>query len=165
MNQLETFKSIKTFLFDVDGVMTNGDILVLDDGKLLRRMNAKDGLALKMAVKRGFKIGIITGGNSEGVKIRLNNLGIEDIYLSAHDKLSAYENFIQKYKIDPGTILYMGDDLPDVPVLRRVGLPTCPVDAVKEAREIAKYISPYSGGNGCVRDVIEKVLRLQEKWD
>ena len=164
MNQLETFKTIETFLFDVDGVMTEGDVLVLDDGKLLRTMNVKDGLAIKMAIKAGFKIGVITGGNSEGVRIRLNSLGIQDIYTEAHDKLAAFETFVNKYNLDPGTILYMGDDLPDYPVLRRVGLPTCPNDAVTEIKEIAQYVSPFLGGKGCVRDVIEKVMRLQEKW-
>lgn len=164
MNQLETFKGIKTFIFDVDGVMTDSEVLVLEDGKLLRKMNIRDGYALKMAVKAGYKIAVITGGKSEGVRSRLQALGITDIYLGYQDKLEAYEEFIAIYDINEDTILYMGDDLPDYQVMRRVGFPTCPKNAAMEIIQLSQYISPLKGGEGCVRDVIEKVLKLNKDW-
>ena len=163
MNQLESFKTISTLIFDVDGVMTNSESLVMDDGKLLRKVNMKDGYALKRATEH-LKIAVITGGNSTGIIRRLQSLGIADIFTGAHDKLNVFENYVRSNQIDPGRILYMGDDLPDYPVMRKVGLPTCPSDAVKEIIKVAQYISPYKGGQGCVRDVIEKVLLLQNKW-
>lgn len=164
MNQLEPFQHIHTFIFDVDGVLTNNEVLVTEDGRLLRQMNVRDGLAIKMAVKAGYRVCVITGGKSEGVKTRLEGLGVQDIYLDKQDKLEAYNEFVSIYDLDPEAILYMGDDLPDYPVMRRVGLPTCPRDACSEIIEIAKYISPQNGGDGCARDVIEKVMRLQGKW-
>lgn len=165
MNQLEDFAKIKTFIFDVDGVMTNSRIIILENGKLIREMNMKDGLALKMAAQQGYQIAVISGGKSEGVRERLKNLGISDLYFGVEDKLAAFETFLETYKLDTTNILYMGDDLPDFQVMRRVGLPTCPSDAVQEVKTIAQYISPFAGGDGCVRDVIEKVMRLQGKWD
>lgn len=164
MNQLETFKGIKTFIFDVDGVMTNSELLVLEDGKLLRKMSIRDGFALKMAVNAGYKIAVITGGKSEGVRNRLRALGIVDIYLGYQDKLEAYEEFIYAYDINEDTILYMGDDIPDYQVMRRVGFPTCPQNAATEIIQLSQYVSPYNGGEGCVRDVIEKVLKLNYQW-
>ena len=118
MNQLEHFNNITTFIFDVDGVLTNSQVLVLEDGKLLRSMNVKDGYALKLAIQKGYRICIITGGKSEGVKIRLQDLGIKDIYLGQSDKMEAYEEYIYLYDLSPENILYMGDDLPDVPVMK-----------------------------------------------
>lgn len=164
MNQLETFKGIKTFIFDVDGVMTNSELLILEDGKLLRKMSIRDGYALKMAVNAGYKIAVITGGKSEGVRSRLRALGIVDIYLGYQDKLEAYEEFIHAYEINEDTILYMGDDIPDYQVMRRVGFPTCPQNAATEILQLSQYVSPYNGGEGCVRDVIEKVLKLNYQW-
>ncbi len=164
MNQLETFRGIKTFIFDVDGVMTNSDLIVFEDGKLLRKMSIRDGFALKMAVLAGYKVAVITGGKSEGVKLRLQGLGITDIYSGYQDKLEAYEELIYTYELDEEYILYMGDDIPDYAVMRRVGFPTCPSNAVPEIVELAHYISPYEGGAGCVRDVIEKVLKLNGNW-
>ncbi len=127
-------------------------------------MNTRDGLALKKAVQAGYNLCVITGGKSEGVKIRLKNLGINDIYTGVDDKLEAYEEYIAAYDLNSDHILYMGDDLPDLDVMWKVGLPTCPSDAAPELLEMAKYISPHVGGRGCVRDVIEKVLRLNEQW-
>lgn len=164
MNQLEKFRNIHTFIFDVDGVLTNNEVLVLDDGQLLRKMNMRDGLAIKMAVNAGYRICIISGGKSEGVRKRLEGLGVRDIYLSQQEKLEAYEEFVTLNELNQEGILYMGDDLPDYPIMRKVGLPTCPKDAAREIFEIAKYISPFNGGAGCARDVIEKVLKLQGKW-
>lgn len=164
MNNLEKFRDIRTFIFDVDGVMTGNKILLLEDGSLLREMNVRDGLALKLAVQSGYGICIITGGQSEGVRLRLQGLGIKDIFLGKHAKLQTFEEYVHSNDLNPEEILYMGDDIPDFPVMRRVGLAACPKDAVKEVFQIANYISPYNGGQGCVRDVIEKVMRLQNKW-
>lgn len=164
MNPLEKFNSIDTLIFDVDGVMTDSRLRVQEDGTLLRTMNVRDGYALKRAVQAGLTVCIITGGRSEGVAIRLRNLGVQHIYHSIQDKLGAYQQFIEKYEIDEERTLYMGDDLPDFDVMRKVELPCCPRDAAHEIVEIAQYVSPYDGGDGCVRDVIEKILRLQDKW-
>jgi 3-deoxy-D-manno-octulosonate 8-phosphate phosphatase (KDO 8-P phosphatase) len=165
MNQLEKFRDIHTFLFDVDGVFTNNDILIMENGELLRQMNVRDGYAVKHAVQQGYRIGVITGGRSDGVRRRFEALGISDVFLGRSEKIEAYEEFIDEYGLDPEGILYMGDDLPDYPVMRRVGLPACPNDAIPEILNIALYVSPYAGGAGCVRDVIEKVMRLQHKWE
>ncbi len=164
MNQLETFTSVEMFIFDVDGVFTNSQVLVLEDGKLLRKMNIKDGLAVKKAVGQGYRIAIVSGGKSEGMRHRFKDLGITELHFGVTDKLKVYEELIRTYDQDPGKILYMGDDVTDYPVLRRVGLPTCPNDAVSDVMGIAQYVSPKAGGEGCVRDVIEKTLRLQGKW-
>lgn len=163
-NILSRFKGIHTFIFDVDGVLTNGEVLVLEDGKLLRKMNVRDGQAIRMAVNEGFRILILTRGKSEGVVSRLRELGVQDIIYNLDIKLKAYEEFLDAYDLDEDGILYMGDDLPDFEVMRRVGLPTCPNDAVPEIREICHYISPLKGGEGCVRDVIEKVMKLNGVW-
>jgi 3-deoxy-D-manno-octulosonate 8-phosphate phosphatase (KDO 8-P phosphatase) len=164
MNHLEIFSTIHTFIFDVDGVMTNNEVIITEKGELLRKMNVRDGLAIKMAIEKGFKIAVITGGRSEGVIKRLEALGIQDIYSGKSDKLEAFDEFVNQYDLDPLGILYMGDDLPDYPVMRRVGLATCPRNAAPELFPIANYVSPYNGGEGCVRDVIEKVMRLQGNW-
>lgn len=164
MNQLEKFRDIRTFIFDVDGVLTNNEVLVTEDGQLLRTMNVRDGYAIKHAIESGYRICIITGGRSEGVRKRLEMLGVQDIYVNRQEKLNAYEEYIQAYKLDEGEILYMGDDLPDYPVMRRVGLPVCPNDATHELLEIAQYVSPLAGGMGCARDVIQKVMLLHGTW-
>lgn len=164
MNQLEQFKEIETFIFDVDGVLTDSQVLVMEDGKLLRKMNVRDGYAIKLAVTKGYNVCIITGGRSEGVKIRLQGLGVKDIYLGSSNKLEAYEDYIYAYELEEGKILYMGDDMPDEPVMRRVGLPACPANAAPEIISVARYISPAPGGEGCARDVIEKVLKLNGHW-
>lgn len=165
MNNLEVFQQIHTFIFDVDGVLTNSQLLVMEDGQLLRQMNVRDGYALKRAVEEGYKVVIISGGKSEGVRIRLQNLGVPDIYLGIHYKLETYEEVVDMYELDEGGILYMGDDIPDYEVMRRVGLPCCPANAAPEIKAVAQYISGYKGGDGCVRDVIEKVLKLNGHWD
>ncbi len=163
-NILSRFKDIHTFIFDVDGVLTNNDLLVTEKGELLRRMNARDGFALKRAVQHGYNVMILTGGNSQGVISRLKDLGIRDVIWGVENKLGAYEEYLDAYDLDEEGIIFMGDDLPDFEVLRRVGLPCCPQDAVPEILELAQYVSPVKGGNGCARDVIEKVLRLQHHW-
>lgn len=164
MNQLENFRNINTFIFDVDGVLTNSQVLVLEDGKLLRSMNIRDGFAIKEAIKQGYRICIITGGKSTGVKKRLQNLGVKDIYLGQTDKMEAFEEYLYTYDLNAEHILYMGDDLPDLPVMKKVAVAACPRDAAPEVIGSANYVSGTNGGAGCARDVIEKVMRLQGKW-
>ena len=144
---------INTLIFDVDGVLTNGIVTVLSNGELIRQMNIKDGYALRAAVNAGLKVCIITGGKNEGVKIRLENLGIKDVYMGAHDKIEQYHELVDMY------------NLPDYPVMKLVGLACCPNDAATEIQQISKYISDKKGGEGCVRDIIEQILRVQGKWD
>lgn len=158
------FKNISTFIFDIDGVLTDGTVLVLDGGLQARRMHIKDGFALQMAAKNGYRILAISGGNSPQVTDRLNRLGINDVHMSVLDKKLFVEDYMQKNSLKAAEVLYMGDDLPDIPAMSMVGLSSCPSDAVNEVKEIAQYISPLNGGFGCVRDVIEKVLRQNDHW-
>lgn len=164
MNVLELFKDITTFVFDVDGVMTDGTVLLLENGLQARQMHIKDGLALQMALTNGYRVYVISGGASEPVIRRLQYLGVEEIHLGLKDKLKFFEGICEQHKLQWREILYMGDDLPDVPVLEKVGLPCCPKDAALEVKTISKYISSAKGGKGCVRDVIEKVLKLNNHW-
>lgn len=161
----EYLEHITTFIFDVDGVLTDGIVSITTNGELLRSMNVKDGYAMKTALHAGFHICIISGGSNGGVKMRLEGLGIKDIYLGAHDKIEQYQEFISKYDIKAENCLYMGDDIPDIPVMRKVGLSACPQDAVSEVKSISKYVSHKHGGKGAVRDVIEQVMKVQDKWD
>lgn len=155
---------ITTFVFDVDGVFTDGTVLITSTGELLRKMSIKDGYALKTALQKGYKVCIITGGTNEGVRARLKGLGVTDIYLGADRKEEYLEEYLEIYKIDPKAVLYMGDDLPDIPALQMVALPTCPQNAAPEVKEICRYISPKNGAEGCVRDVIEQVLKVRGDW-
>lgn len=164
MNVLEHFQDISTFVFDVDGVMTDGSVLLLENGLQARKMNIKDGLALQMALTNGYRVLILSGGASEPVISRLQYLGLSEIHLGLKDKLRSLEIYLEQNNIRWEHTLYMGDDLPDVPVLEKVGLACCPADAVIEVKKICKYISPVPGGSGCVRDVIEKVLKLNDHW-
>ncbi|WP_026899118.1 KdsC family phosphatase [Daejeonella oryzae] len=161
---LEKFKFIKAFVFDVDGVLTDGIVHVTESGEQLRQFNIKDGYALQLAIKRGFKIAVISGGHSQGVKIRLNGLGIDEVFLGADSKTEIYSEFLSKNSLSAEQVMYMGDDIPDLPPMQMAGIPVCPADAVSEIKEISLYISHRDGGKGCVRDVIEKVLKLQNKW-
>ncbi len=160
----EYLKHITTFIFDVDGVLTDGTVFINTEGELLRTMSIKDGYALKTAVQQGYNVCIISGGKNEGVRKRLKGLGLTDIYLGAHHKVEQLDEYLDIYNIKSENVLYMGDDIPDMPVMQMVGLPTCPQDAVAEIKEISKYVSFKKGGKGCVRDVIEQVLKVQGKW-
>jgi len=161
----EIFPQIDTLIFDVDGVLTNGIVTVFPDGKLVRQMNIKDGYALKAAVEAGLRVCIISGGKNEGVRTRLQNLGIKDIYLGAHNKIEQYNELVSRYNLKPENVMYMGDDIPDYPVMQSIGMPCCPNDAAREIQEISLYISDKKGGEGCARDVIEQIMRVQGKWD
>ena len=163
-NYKENLINIKAFIFDVDGVLTDGKLLITDSGELLRSMNVKDGFAMKFAIDNGFKIGIISGGTNEAVKSRLERLGIEEIHLKSHDKIIHFENFIKKYQFDSDNILVMGDDIPDIPIIKAAGIGTCPQDAVPEVKSVCQYVSKNNGGKGAVRDVIEQVMKIQNKW-
>lgn len=161
----EDLIKIKAFVFDVDGVFSKSGLLLDSDGELLRTMSIKDGFIVRYAAKIGYPIGIISGGNSESVRIRFNNLGVKDVYLNSMNKIKDFNHFISKNKINPSEVLFMGDDMPDYDIMVSVGLPTCPLDAAEEIRAVSKYISDRNGGYGCVRDVIEQVLRSQGKWN
>ena len=163
-NFKEELRKVKAFVFDVDGVLSNAKIYLHPGNEMMRSANIKDGYAIQYAVRKGYPICIITGGNSEAVEERFKNLGVTDIYLRSRNKMKDLEDFLGRYDFGPENILYMGDDLPDYPVMKVIGFPTCPSDAVEEIKSISMYISDKSGGEGCVRDVIEQVLRLQGKW-
>jgi len=163
-NYREGLIKIKAFIFDVDGVLGSDKVLLYSDGEILRTMNVKDGFALQYAVRKGYKIGIITGGASVLVRSRFERLGIHDIYLKSRNKIEDLNDFTSKYGLSEEEILYMGDDLPDYEVMHHVGIPTCPSDAAEEIKTIAQYISDKNGGEGAVRDVIRQVLRLQGNW-
>src|SRR5688572_10350202 len=161
----ELFKNITTFIFDVDGVLTDGTVLVLENGLQARRMHVKDGFALQMAIKNNYDVLIISGGNSPQVIERLENLGIKNIHMGVTDKKAFIDGYITKNNLSKEQVLYMADDLPDLPVMKIVGLPCCPADAVNEIKESVIYISRFNGGETCVRDVIEKVLKLNDHWN
>jgi len=160
----DKFAKINTMIFDVDGVWTDGSLLVSEKGDLLRTMNTRDGYAGRRAVLAGYKVYIITGGNSLGVKDRLEKLGVSGVFLNARNKIDIFNDLVAKGEVDPSRSLYVGDDLPDCEVLKAVYLSCCPSDAASELLAECEYISPYEGGRGCVRDIIEKVMRSQEKW-
>lgn len=164
MNVLTYFSAVTTFVFDIDGVLTDGTVLLVENGLQARRMHTKDGLALQMALKNGYHVIIISGGYSEPVLHRLQYLGLSEIYLAVKDKKAFLQKILSERNITWQQVLFMGDDLPDVPLLQTAGLSCCPADAVPEVKKISKYISPLTGGQGCVRDVIEKVLKLNDHW-
>ena len=131
---------------------------------MLREMFTQDGFVIKYALDKGFKIFIISGGTNIGVKERLKDLGIDEIFLGEHKKNNTYEKLIKKYKLNKNEIVYMGDDIPDIPVMKKIGVPCCPNDAVPDVKQISIYVSKKNGGQGCVRDIIEQTLRVQNKW-
>lgn len=155
---------ITTFIFDVDGVLTDGNLLVSTDGQLLRSMHTRDGYALKKAIQSGYTVCIISGGKNEGVRNRLLNLGVTDIYLGVENKVECLDEFFDIYNIKPQNVAYMGDDIPDTYPMKLVGLPACPQDAAPEVKILSTYISHCKGGAGCVRDLVEQVMKIQEKW-
>ncbi len=163
-NFKEELRKVRAFVFDVDGVLSTQTIPMDALGEPLRSINIRDGYAIKLAVRKGYRIGIITGGRSEAVRHRYESLGVTDIYLSSQSKKDDLLDFIGRNELEPESILYMGDDIPDHEAMGLVGFPTCPADAVTEIKQISKYISHFNGGEGCARDVIEQVLRLHKHW-
>jgi 3-deoxy-D-manno-octulosonate 8-phosphate phosphatase (KDO 8-P phosphatase) len=163
-NFKEGLKVVRAFAFDVDGVLSSPKVYLHPSGELMRSMNTKDGYAMQYAVKRGYPIAIITGGKTDSVAQRFRTLGITDIYLGSAFKTESFSEFIRKYRLQAEQVLYMGDDLPDYEVMKLAGVACCPADAVEEIKSVAHYISPFTGGNGCVRDVVEQVLRLHGHW-
>ncbi len=163
-NFKEELRKVKAFVFDVDGVLSQTVMSLHPSGEPMRTVNIKDGYALQLAVKKGYPIGIITGGRTPAVRRRFENLGVKDIYMGSSNKKEDFVRFLDKYSLDPANVLYMGDDLPDYEIMKMVGFPTAPADAVTEIKQSARYISWVDGGEGCVRDVIEQVLRLHNKW-
>lgn len=160
----EELKKIKAFAFDVDGVFSSTTAVLHPSGEVMRTMNIKDGYVIHYAVKLGYPVAIITGGNSEAVAQRFRNLGVTDIYLNSAYKKDDLDDFVCKYHLSSDQILYMGDDIPDMEVLQEVGFPACPADAAEEVKAVSRYISDRKGGEGCVRDIVEQVLKLHGKW-
>ena len=159
------FKQITTFVFDMDGVLTDGTLLVFENNEYIRRMHIKDGYALQLAVKKGFRVAVISGSNSPAVTSRLHALGVKDVFMQEENKKTCLEFYMKAKGLQASEILFMGDDVPDYPVMKMVGFPCAPADAVQEIKDISRYISPVAGGYGCVRDVIEKVMKLNNAWD
>lgn len=164
MSYKEHLKNIKAFVLDVDGVFTDGSVYLLPGGNMCRVMNVLDGYAVVKALKHNFKIGVITGGNDDQVRHRMNYLGIEDYYAKSPNKRIDFEDFKSKYNLKDEEILMMGDDLPDMEIMKMAAIAACPKNAVPEVKEISDYISPIEGGKGAVRDVIEQVMKVQGKW-
>jgi len=163
-NFRERLHKITTFVFDYDGVLTDGRVLLSEDGLQLRRANVKDGYALQLARKKGYKVVVITGSHDKGISHRCNLLQIEYVFLGVADKRSVFEQFCSDENISHEEVLFMGDDLPDYPLMKLAGVATCPSDASRELKDIADYISDRRGGDACVRDVIEQVLKVKEQW-
>lgn len=161
---LDNLKNITTFIFDIDGVLTDGTITATESGEYLRTFNIKDGYAMQLAVKKGYRICIISGAKGISLEKRFTNLGIEDFYLGISNKLPVFENYITQNGIDAQSVLYMGDDVPDKAIMQVVGIATCPNDAVAEIKAVSHFISPFNGGKAAVRDIIEKVMLVQGRW-
>ncbi|GAB3025026.1 HAD-IIIA family hydrolase [Niabella terrae] len=164
MNILGGLEHIKTFILDVDGVLTDGSILVLESGEMARITNARDGYALQLAIKKGYRVFIVSGGAPSGIESRLRYLGVEEIYFGVKHKKELVQELMVKYQLDAGEVLFMGDDMPDLPVFSVVAIGACPADAAVDVKHAASYIATQPGGGGCVREVIEKVLKLNNDW-
>ncbi|MBN2638833.1 MAG: HAD-IIIA family hydrolase [Bacteroidales bacterium] len=155
---------VNTFIFDYDGVMTDGKVILQHDGAPLRTANVRDGYVLQLAVKLGYNVAIISGGFSKSMENRFEQLNIKDAFIGVKNKIEVYEKYIQNKGLKASQILYMGDDIPDIPVMKQVGVPVCPMDAAEEVKAVSVYISDKKGGEGCVRDIIEQVMKVQNKW-
>lgn len=161
---LHKLKDISTFIFDVDGVLTDGSVYVMENGEQSRQFNIKDGYAIQLAVKCGYNVCAISGSRSKIAIHRLNSLGVKDVYIGAHTKSENFRLYLESKHVLPASVLFMGDDIPDLDVMKMAGLAVCPADAAEEIKAISAYVSPSPGGRGAVRDVIEKVLKVQGKW-
>lgn len=165
MDLLEKFRQVRVFAFDIDGVLTDGTVYVMDSGEQVRRMSIKDGFALQLAIKKGYQVVVISGSFSQPVADRLAKLGVTDTFMRVHNKLECLLQFLSPRGLSLDQVLFMGDDIPDLELMDHCGLPACPADAVGEIRKASLYISRFNGGEGCVRDVIEKVLKLNNHWE
>ena len=163
-NYKALLKTINTLIFDVDGVLTDSSVLVTSQGEMLRKMNTRDGFALKAAVDAGLNVCIISGGSNEGVRMRLQSLGLKDVILGAHDKIKNMEKLMSSLNVSKEEIMYMGDDIPDLPAMALAGLPCCPQDAAPEVKAVSQYISHKNGGHGAARDIVEQILKIQGHW-
>lgn len=164
-NFKEDLMNVKAFAFDVDGVLSKAFVPMFPNGEPMRTANIKDGYALQLAIKKGYPIAIITGGKTEAIEARFKSLGITDIFMGSTDKLPIFNQWLDKHNITAADVMYMGDDVPDLPVMKIAGLAVAPADAAEEVKEISKYISNRNGGEGCVRDVVEQVLRAHSNWN
>ena len=165
MAYLNRLTDIGVFVLDLDGVLTDGTVYVSESGEQLRRMNIKDGYAIQLAIKKGYKIIVISGAGSNTVIKRLNGLGITDIHLAVKDKVAVLENYLQQHHFNLTQVAYIGDDIPDLACMKMVSIAVCPADAVQQIKAIAHYVSPIKGGEGCVRDFIEKVMTIRNDWN
>lgn len=163
-NYKEKLLKVNTFIFDYDGVLSDGNVILTSDGDALRSANVKDGYAMQLAIKKNYRIAIISGGFSESMKRRFDSLNIKDVFLGVDKKIDVYNQYMKDHNLEKENILFMGDDIPDYEIMRTAGVATCPSDAAEEIKRVATYISHQSGGHGCVRDVIEQVLKVQGKW-
>jgi 3-deoxy-D-manno-octulosonate 8-phosphate phosphatase (KDO 8-P phosphatase) len=163
-NYKSLLKDISTFIFDYDGVLTDGSVITLDDGEAYRTTSVKDGYALQLALKKGYRVAVISGARADCMIHRLKALQIEDIFLGVENKLEVFDRYLHDNSLEARHVLFMGDDIPDYEIMLKAGVPTCPADAAEEIRGVATYISNAPGGKGCVRDVIEQVLKIQGKW-
>lgn len=164
LNFKQRLKKITTLMFDVDGVLTDGKVLVMESGEMVRNMNSKDGYAFHLARMKEYRVVIISGGHNLAIKNALERSGVLDVFILQHDKLKCYQDYMQLHNLSDEEVMFMGDDLPDHEIMSRVGLAACPNDAVSEIRSVSQYVSPYKGGEGCVRDIIEQVMKSQERW-
>ena len=162
---LANLKKVTCFVFDVDGVLTNGEVIVMPGGVLVRKMNIKDGYALQLAIKKGYHVWVISGGNSNEVEARLQALGVKEVHMRVKDKRSLLKELATINNIPLDEILFMGDDMPDLEAMQIVGFAACPKDAATDIKNIATYIAIANGGAGCAREVIEMALKLNDKWD
>lgn len=163
-NFKELIPQVKAFVFDVDGVLSSEVIPLHPTDGPMRTINIKDGYALQLAVKKGYPIAIITGGDTESVRRRFERLGIKDVYMKVSEKAAKLEEFMQKYNLSSENVLYMGDDIPDFEAMKRAGIPVCPIDAATEIKALCVYISHKKGGEGCAREVLEQVMKVQGNW-
>lgn len=163
-NFKEDIAKVEAFVFDVDGVFTDGSITPLADGDFLRSYNSKDGYSISYAVKQGYKVFIVTGGRGDILHKRFSYLGVTELHLSVSDKISILNDIVARHGLNPENVLFMGDDIPDLESMRAVGIPVCPSDAASEIIEASRYVSEFAGGKGCVRDIVEQVLRAQGNW-
>ena len=163
-NYKENLQHINTFIFDYDGVLTDGSVITTSDGEVYRTTSVKDGYALQLAWKKGYRVAVISGARSESMVHRMKALQVTDVFMGVEKKQVTFRNYLKEHNLKPEQVLYMGDDIPDYEVMLEAGISACPADAAEEIKSVAKYISHFNGGKGCVRDVIEQVLKVQGKW-